>query len=156
MNQYNPIKLKAALLLTVFSLNTVIAFACAMGIKMGYNNQHHHEQNKVQKETAHAHGSHDHGTAHHESTTGAHHHDQQESTTDDCCTGNAIKFQSEDKQLQQLQNIAVKTPVYLPFLSSFYNIEAAAANGIAAVYKYLIPRYYPPPDIRIVIQSFQI
>ena len=35
------IKLKATLLLIVFSMNTVVGFACAMGVDMGYNNSHH-------------------------------------------------------------------------------------------------------------------
>ena len=35
------IKLKAAFALIVFSLNTVVGFACFAGLDMGYNSTHH-------------------------------------------------------------------------------------------------------------------
>src|SRR5689334_8615019 len=37
--------IRAALLLVVFSLNTVIGFACSIGIDMGFNSTHHSSEN---------------------------------------------------------------------------------------------------------------
>jgi hypothetical protein len=166
MTYKRSIKIKAATLLTVFALNTVIAFACSVGLKMGYNDQHHHEEKKEEKSHTHSHGhSHDVGANHHENPAGSHHHDkgtaahhheEDKPTEDDCCTGSAIKFQAEDKKLQQSQNIQVKVPVFVSLLSAFYGLEIAPLETITATSKLIIPQYYPPPDIRIVIQSFQI
>jgi hypothetical protein len=166
MRQKKSIQIKAALLLTVFALNTVIAFACSMGLKMGYNNTHHHEEIKEEKSHTHSHShSHDVDSNHHENTATAHNHDkgaaahqheENNSAEDDCCTGSAIKFQTEDKKLQHSHNLQVKAPVFVAFLSAFYKLEIAPAKIISATSKVIIPQYYPPPDIRIVIQSFQI
>jgi len=43
MKKRRSIQLKAAFLMIVFSLNTLIGFACAVGINMGFNTSHHHE-----------------------------------------------------------------------------------------------------------------
>ena len=40
MRPTKSIQLKAAFLLLVFAFNTVLAFACSLGLKMGYNNRH--------------------------------------------------------------------------------------------------------------------
>ena len=41
MKKNSSIQLKAAFLLIVFALNTVLGFACSMGLDMGYNKSHH-------------------------------------------------------------------------------------------------------------------
>jgi hypothetical protein len=155
MNGHTSIKLKAAFLLTVFALNTVLAFACSMGVKMGYNDQHH--ETATIKTTAH---SHKHGpnttSQHGEHASLSHHHDKGEPAKDDCCTENALKFQTEDKNFQQAQNTALKAPVFVAFLSLFLGFELAPV-AIKPGTKHLIPQYYPPPpDIRLAIHSFQI
>jgi hypothetical protein len=38
------IQLKAAFLLVVFSINTVVGFACAVGLDMGFNTKHHEDE----------------------------------------------------------------------------------------------------------------
>ena len=43
------IQLKAALLLLVFGLNTIIGFACAVGVDMGFNTSHHHNNGTAEK-----------------------------------------------------------------------------------------------------------
>jgi hypothetical protein len=148
--------LKAAFLLTVFALNTVLAFACSLGVKLGYNNQHHHEAATV-KTTAdsHNHDS-DNSTKHGEHAPAAHHHDKSDAAKDDCCTENALKFQTEDKKLQQAQNTTLKTPVFVAFLSLILGLDLAPIETKTGT-KNLIRQYYPPPpDIRLAIQSFQI
>ncbi|HVG40530.1 MAG TPA: hypothetical protein VM888_02875, partial [Chitinophagaceae bacterium] len=38
--------LKAALLLVVFAMNTIICFACTIGMGMSFNTKHHDRKNK--------------------------------------------------------------------------------------------------------------
>lgn len=45
MKKSKSIQLKAAFLLTVFALNTVVGFACSVGVDMGFNSGHHEEKN---------------------------------------------------------------------------------------------------------------
>ena len=180
MRQNKSIKLKAAFLLTVFALNTVVAFACSMGLNMGYNENHHNAEKVQPVASAHSHShapgtkphhhdapaAHSHeGTAKHSHTgvgshshdnaTASHHHEQSNSEQDDCCTDTAIKFQAEDKKLQQSQNIALKAPVFVAFLSAFLGIDIAPEKTTTGT-KFLVRQFYPPPDIRIAIQSFLI
>lgn len=44
MKKNRSIQLKAAFLLIVFSLNTIVGFACSLGLDMGYNSKHHGEE----------------------------------------------------------------------------------------------------------------
>ena len=177
MKQNTFIKLKAAFLLMVFALNTVVAFACSMGVDMGYNGKHHAKEAKASA-NAHSHtpgtGSHQHddqathshdgNTKHSHAGTGSHSHNKQvtanhqqqsNSEQDDCCTGNAIKFQTEDKKLQKGERFDIKAPVFVAFLSAFLGVDVAPQK-ISSVTKFLVPQFYPPPDIRIAIQSFLI
>jgi len=43
MKLITSIKLKAAFLLVVFATNTIVGFACSLGLDMGYNSSHHEE-----------------------------------------------------------------------------------------------------------------
>ncbi|WP_216823413.1 hypothetical protein, partial [Niastella vici] len=95
MKQNTTIQLKAIFLLIVFSLNTLVGFACAVGLNMGFNaKHHHHDDDPVSTATATSH--------HHEGTT-PHHHDElakSNATEDDnCCTENATQFSQLDKLL---------------------------------------------------------
>ncbi len=51
MKRNISIKLKAAFLIIVFGMNTVIGFVCAMGVNMGYN-VHHHESEEMEHHDA--------------------------------------------------------------------------------------------------------
>ena len=44
MKRNKTIKFRAAFLLLVFGLNTVVGFACALGLDMGFNNSHQQEK----------------------------------------------------------------------------------------------------------------
>ena len=148
------IQLKAAFLLTVFALNTVVAFACSLGVDMGFN-KHHHDENEEPVVAKH---SHQHSTPHHhEHNTGiaAHHHEKSEPGKDGCCNDKAIQFQQVDKSLRNTTNLLIKAPVFVAFMSAFYGVEMKNPL-LALAHTVIIPQYYPPPDIRITIQSFQI
>ncbi len=54
MNKKISIQIKAAFLIGVFSLNTVIGFACAIGIDIGFNTAHHHDDEATEV-TIHVH-----------------------------------------------------------------------------------------------------
>jgi hypothetical protein len=145
---------------------------------MGYNENHHHKEKEEKATSGHSH-SHTPGTKAHQHKTPATHshegaakhshagksshshsnattasHEQSNSEQDDCCTGSAIKFQTEDKKLQQ-SHIGIKAPVFVAFLSAFLGFELVP-EIIATDTKFLVPQIYPPPDIRIAIQSFLI
>lgn len=143
------IKLKAAFLLMVFALNTVIAFACSIGLNMGYNQKHHHKDKKdIASAHAHRH-SHDTNSPH-----SSHPGKKSTTNTNDCCNKNAAQFQ-QDKSFNQASNPIIKAPPFIAFVPTF-SARETKSNRLSAIHKFIIPQYYPPPDIRIAIQSFQI
>lgn len=137
-------------LLLVFSLNTVLGFACGAGWNLGYNAAHH-QQGKIAKPHS--------GTMHAE-----HHHaetyDQPmpDSTQDeDCCTQNVLKISLTDKFVPKFVDRV--NPVYffsfaLPYRVIFPHAWMYLSGNS---FSYLIPGHHPPiTDIRIAIQRFQI
>ena len=127
-------------------MNTVIGFACSVGLKMGYNNHHHEEQ-------ANAASSHH----QHQEQSKEHDHSQQPSNSkDDCCSNDITSFNLLDKSVTNTVNI--DHPV-------FTSVFVASFNTDWTLSKFFIPKnirafarpYHPPfPDIRVAIQSFQI
>ncbi len=148
MTKHISIKLKAALLLIVFSLNTVIGFACAIGVDMSFNTTHHHDEDTAIETSVHQHAD---GKKH------EHHHDSKEgSEKAGCCNDSLIKFQNLDKSLNQTGNVVINVPVFVALLSSYFGIEIFKQTHVFNQ-KYIFDFFHPPPpDIRILIQSFQI
>lgn len=158
MKNNKSIKFKAAILLTVFALNTIVAFACSLGLEMGFNQKNHHDENEEQVSSKHSdHHSKSILEEHHEHNAGIAHHDEKKGTTDNngCCNDQAIKIQQVDKSLRQGADTVIKAPVFVAFLSAFLGLEIESSN-LYILHKSIVPQYYPPPDIRIAIQSFQI
>ena len=85
MNKNISIQAKAAFLITVFSLNTIIGFACAIGIDMGFNATHHHEEEGIQAPLhIHADGKkhvHENGSAKHHDEKSDHQYKQKKGKT---------------------------------------------------------------------------
>lgn len=149
MNRKKSIQLKAALLLIVFSLNTVIGFACAVGLDMGFNS-HHHEESATAKDVVHHYDK----SSHHDEAD-VHHH-KINNDKDNCCNDGVMKFQQVDKALASSVNL-VSPVFYTSFLASFYHIDILSSNNRISDIKYFVRSCHPPiPDIRIAIQSFQI
>jgi hypothetical protein len=149
MNRKKSIQLKAAFLLIAFSLNTVIGFACAVGLDMGFNS-HHHEENAIETE-----GIHHHDKSHHHDEADVHHH-KTNGDKDNCCNDGVMKFQKVDKALASSINL-INPIFFTSFLASFYNIDILSSYDKIAAIKYFVRSHHPPiPDIRIAIQSFQI
>jgi len=152
MKRNTSIRLKAAFLLLVFALNTVVGFACAVGVDMGFNSSYYHDKATEVPVDVHADGK-----KHHHDDTNKDHNDKKEtSKKDDCCNDNVIKFQNLDKSLNQNAKTAIDAPVFAAIISTFLGNDVFKISK-AYPLKYKAWFFYPPPpDIRIAIQSFQI
>ncbi len=152
MKKIKSIQFKAAFLLIAFSLNTIIGFACAVGLDMGYNSHHHHDE-EVTKVAVHIHGD---GKQHQHYKRADSNLHKKTNDKDDCCNGNVTKIAQQDKAIAQSINIV--SPVFFTaFIGGFYNAGTLLSTGIDSHFKYFVRSHHPPiPDIRIAIQSFQI
>ncbi len=174
MKRNKSIKFKAAFLLLVFGLNTVVGFACALGLDMGFNTPHHKEKTKDPAIHVHADGKkhvhqkepvapkvhvHANGKKHeHAAAPAVQHHEEKKvhgKEKDDCCNDDVLKFQNLDKNLAQKAKTIVDAPVLLIILTTIFqlNISQAVATPLLPVVRYLFP---PPPNILIAIHRFQV
>jgi hypothetical protein len=152
MKPNRAIQLKAVFLLVVFSLNTIVGFACAVGLNMGFNKKHHHYDETVSRSTV---------SHHHEKGTAHHHHrgDQAKSkTTEDhnCCTDNAAQLSGSDKLLAQTINSGIETPVALVALHFLYSSNLSSFTQHTKKIQVVRPYVLNSRGIRVSIQSFQI
>lgn len=184
MKKNRLIQIKAAILMIVFSLNTIIGFACAIGLKEALVSGHHDPE--ATKEVVHIHAD---GKKHihyekEETKPGVHihadgkkhiHHEKaakpqekksnildnlrtQNSSQDDankCCTSKVTEFEQIDKYVSK--SIKVNPLFFTTLLTNFFNIVIFYTSYINTDVKYFVRSYHPPiPNIRIAIQSFQI
>lgn len=129
MKTSRTIQLKAVFLLAVFTLNTMLGFACAVGLDMGFNSKHHH---------------------HKEGTTLHHHQDNE-----NCCNDEAIQFSQLDKLLAQAVNTGIETPVVLIHFLYQPAISLLTQPG-EPLNSSKKPYVSTARGIRVSIQSFQI
>ena len=158
MKLTTSIKIKAALLLVVFSLNTVVSTACAMGLNLDFNSSHHVLEATESAIHIHAGGEkHDHemDEANKASGSTAFHYDNYTaSQKDNCCTEELMQFQQLAKNLSAKTSIDM--PVFVAIISTFLGIDIFKSVRVPSK-KYSVQYFHPPqPDIRIAIQSFQI
>lgn len=154
MKRNTSIKLKAAFLLAVFALNTVVGFACSVGLDMGFNS-HHHDDDEATEVSVHIDAD---GKKHeHHNETHKHHHEEKNtSKKDNCCNDKVTKFEQLDKSVPHSLNI-VHPIFFTSFLSAFYNVHLLHRSDVVIDNKHFVRSYHPPiSDIRIAIQSFQI
>ena len=154
MRQNLSIQIKAALLLIVFSMNTVIGFTCAIGVDMGFNKLHHDERETGETSVyVHTDGK---KHQHHEQTVMHQHDSKSDSEKGGCCSDDVIKFQQLDKSLAQNANIAGSAPAFVAILSCFFYIDIL--HHLHVSNQKQISQFFhpPPPDIRILNQRFQI
>ena len=149
MKKSLSIQLKAVFLLLVFSLNTIVGFACSVGVDMGFNSTHHHDEETIVEKDAH------HDTSHHHDEADNHH--KSKNGKDNCCNDKVTKFSQLDKAVPQSLNAVINPIFFTAFVSSFYNIDVLTASKAPSNIKPFV-RSSPPtiPDIRVAIQSFQI
>jgi hypothetical protein len=160
----SSIKLKAAFLLMVFSLNTMVGFACSIGVDMGFSSKHH--ENDGNEAVVHVHAD---GKRHvhvekgeSESHDISHHHEQpinqkkSGDEKDNCCNDKVTKFEQLDKFVPN--TLGIINPVFfVALVSSFSNMDVLFTSQLAPNIKQFVRSYHPPiPDIRLAIQSFQI
>lgn len=132
------IRIKAAFLLVVFSLNSIMGFGCSIGLKLGYNQSHHSE-------------SVDHcGVAQPQPTPAA------EDEHEDCCKDQVVKFTLLDKSVSSSIKVDAPTQFALDVVAIYF-LEAWNAQHVSTSH-YYVRSDHPPisTDIRIAIQSFQI
>lgn len=138
----------------VFAINTVVTFACSLGIGMGFNKQYHNENEKqIVAKHFHYHLTHQHQE--HNPGSVALNHKKNDSGNGGCCNDKAIQFQQVDKSFRNTGNIIIKAPVFGVFMSALFGMQMKDASRVL-LQAVIIPQHYPPPDIRIMIQSFQI
>ena len=136
-------------------MNTVIGLACAMGVDMGFN-KHHHEEEEAIETTTHHHADGKIHQHHDEAAKQNHHDSKEDSEKEGCCNDDVMKFQSLDKSLTQNANAFINAPVFVAMLSSFLGIDILRQPQVSHQ-KYTARFFHPPPpDIRILVQSFQI
>lgn len=166
MTKYKTsIQLKSLFLMVVFSINTIIGFACAIGVDMRYNTSHHSEM-EISRSNTHSH-EHGHGNTlpHHDGhgktvTHDSHHSEaadaHNDSDKDDCCSDDVVKLLEQEKNIVKAS--LIDHPVFTNFyLVHFYHTELTFHNSVNRDKKYFVRNHHPPiPDIRIAIQSFQI
>ncbi|SDW14576.1 hypothetical protein SAMN05444410_101342 [Hydrobacter penzbergensis] len=161
MKANRSIQLKAAFLLVVFSLNTVIGFACSVGMDLGFNTTHHHDEATQSSIHVHAdgkkhqhHHQHNHKAKNHSQ---AHHEQKSKDDKDNCCNDGVTKFAQLEKTVPQSVNAVINPVFFAAFLSTYFDIDLLFASQVVPNIKHFVRSYHPPiSDIRIAIQSFQI
>ena len=137
----------------VFSLNTLLGFACSLGVDMGYNEHHHETELSLSASNApqHEHGS---NQKHHEDKK--HQHTKKESSKDDCCSNGITLFNQLDKTVSE--QVTIVHPVFATsFLTAYFYIDLFQPRYAPKNIRAFAQSYHPPiPDIRIAIQSFLI
>lgn len=153
------IKIKATFLLIVFSLNTVISFACFVGLYLEHNATQHQDKENVSRESVHVHA--DGNKHHHERKASQHQKKTKEDNcrsnkdADNCCNDQVTKFSQLDKDITQ--PYAISPVFYTPFVFNVYKIDVLVSSQIAKSTRYFVRGHHPPiPDILIAIQRFQI
>ena len=147
----------------VFSCNTIIAFACGIGVDMNFNSKNQNSEKAI-KSTIHVHAD---GKKHihHEKASSGDHKTTQDykrnvdeksnKNKESCCTSKVTKFEQLDKLVPQ--SIKVHSFVYTSFVSTFFAFANQYTSYIDTSLKYFVRSHHPPiPDLRIAIQSFQI
>jgi hypothetical protein len=148
-------KIRALLLMMVFSLSTIAGFACSVGLDLGYNSGHHEDPVPACHSGAGSHPSVQKANVNN-SIPGEMFSDR--SKAKDCCTNEVTDFIKMEKSVTQGM-ADLQAPVFaLAFASVFIapvnNPEfSVTPNGFQ-----FLRRGSPlhDTDIRIVIQSFQI
>jgi hypothetical protein len=153
MSYQNRNRIKALILLVVFSLNTIAGFACSIGVDMGYNTKHH-EHGKHNHDAAHKHAPGHKHTHSHSVIAGS----KMSAPVDDCCSGQVNSFALLDKSVVY-NNLLLQAPAF--FLKNYISSVAPATveSGISVNSRFQFVRRscsLDDTDIRIVIQSFQI
>lgn len=147
----------------MFSLNTIVGFACAVGMDMdmGFNSKHHETTGAITHQ-------HEEGTPphHHDKTSGSHHHSDADNhhqnpidkseNKDNCCNDSVLQFAKLDKTITNAAKVNLDNSSFISLIYVFYLSDILSTSQVVKhlpVVRWCFP---PPPDIRVSIQSFQI
>lgn len=140
-------QLKAVFLSIVFASNTIIGFACAVGVESTLIKHLVHSNDKKEAHASHIHAD---GEKHH------HHNEKEPSDEDGCCNSHVVSFEHLDKIISTSDSNNFKLHVFELRSSLFFNIplqSGAFTSTINYVFRNL---RLPTEDIRVSIRSFQI
>jgi hypothetical protein len=146
---------KAIFLLLVFSLNTVVSFACSLG---GLFHSFHHHTNYAA--SAHSHGHHQQKEGHHHDHGNTSHHQEEqapEKPADDCCSKNVVQLDKVEKATSKVieaPGVVFSTLFLLSYTSLFSQLPPEGTLNYPSFIRWRLPTTIQ--DLRIVIQSFQI
>jgi hypothetical protein len=153
----SSMQFKAAFLTIVFLLNTIVGFACAVGMDMGFNRDHHPEQETVHSSKHAHHDSDRHHHAKHEHDEEAADHHAAKSSKDNCCKDQVTKITKADKLSQAGFNYRLLSGSFFLLPSTAYRIGNSGTFPVNVPNTHFVRHCRPPiPDLRIAIQSFQI
>ena len=151
----------ALFLLLIFSLNTVVGFACSIGIDMGYNSMHHQHNSSDSPSKCPSNKS---DQKHADGTSENRCHKLQpigkpaNNTQKDCCANDVTRFIQLDKTIVKT-NLNFQPPAFLVVFASAFIQPLLNETNFANSYRLQFVRRscsIYDTDIRIVIQSFQI
>ncbi len=149
MKRIISIQIKAALLITLFSLNTIVSIACVCGIGFNKDSHHNNEDKAIIPENIHS------ECTKKNPPEKANHKTKEQK--DNCCKDQVIEYNKAVKSFAHSFNTGIDPIFFTIFVSSFYNIDEFYTNYINTSMRYFVRSYHPPiPDIRIAIRSFQI
>lgn len=140
------IQIKAAFLLVVFSLNSIMGFACSLGIDLGYNRGHHTPIVTNEEQTP-GHCDFTEPSAESNSAPAEHH---------DCCKDEVVKFTLSDKS--PASSIKLDAPAQFALdVAAMYFLSVWNPQQVSTIH-YYVQSDHPPisKDIRVAIQSFLI
>ena len=149
------IHIKALILLIVFSLNTIVSFACSLG-GLFHSFHHHTSSSASTKQHGHHHQKEGH---HHDHSSTSHHHEEKKSNkpADDCCSKNVVQLDKVEKAASraiEAPDTAFLTSFLITYSSLFYQLPTEGKTVYPDYVRWRIPSTIQ--DLRIVIQSFQI
>lgn len=168
MKPLRAIQYKALFLLITFSLNTVVGFACSLGVDMGFNSDHHSHESGQQHEHADTDHHHEHdgnpSHGHQHEAISNHQADDHNNivfvtfqSKENCCKDFVVGFQNMDKTMAKGSSSIQQQTLTL---SSFIVPLIPGLNTTKGFTQhYQIPPEeidLPPPDIIVFIQSFLI
>ena len=151
MKRNTSIKLKASFLIIVFAMNTIMGFACAIGIDMGYNTHHHDSKEMNQQLAMHSPSMHC-----QQMSKLRYQHPANKSSNDDCCSHSVKDLTLLSKTVPNKVNI-VQPVFFIPFIGAYVNTDIFSYPNILTNLHLFPGSHHPPiPNIRIAIRSFQI
>lgn len=142
-------QLKAIFLCIVFASNTIIGFACAVGVDHALIKHLVHSNDKEEAHASHVH-VHANGEKHH------HHNEKETSDEDGCCNSHVVSFEHLDKIFSTSDSDNFRLQVFELRSSIFLNTPLQPGTFTSMVNYVFRNLRLPTEDIRVSIRSFQI